>query len=84
MCIIDIPILGFDFVGHKRSVNDLVLNQDNKSIIEQLIFSQDVCDDITEHLKEKEIIEMVVTVLETKLQAEIIYALHAVAQFMNW
>jgi len=77
-------ILGFDFVEHKKSVNDLVLNQDNKSIIEQLIFSQDVCDDITEHLKEKEIIEMVVTVLETKLQAEIIYALNAVTQFMNW
>ena len=77
-------ILGFEFVDHQSIVVEFVLDKDDKDFIERLIFSQDIADNISEHISEREVIKIVVMVLETKLQAVVIYVLHAVAQFMNW
>merc|ERR1712013_876640 len=74
-------ILGFEFVDHQSIVVEFVLDQDDKDFIERLIFSQEISDNISEHKSEREVKKIVVMVLETKLQAVVIYVLHAVAQF---
>lgn len=77
-------ILGFEFVEHKNSWRESGLAECDKMLVEKLCFSQELPDSNSQTLSEKEVIWITVTVLETKLQAEIIYALHAVTQFMNW
>ena len=75
-------LLGFESVDNENTVNGFDLDEEEKALIYNLCFISDQREDCS--LSDSVSTLSVVTVQETKLQAEIVYALHAVTQFMNW
>ena len=62
-------------------MNDEVLNECEKELGYEVCFR---VEQTKNNEKDSLSILTLVTVQEAKMQAEIIYALHAVTQFMNW
>ena len=79
-------LLGFEFVDNEKSTSEFTLDEDEKELVYKLCFVSDNKDDysITIIVGDSVSILDVIMVQETKLQAEIVYALHAFTQFMNW
>jgi len=75
-------LLGFESADNENTVNGYDLDEEEKALTYNLCFISDQTEEYS--LSDSLSTLSVVTVQETKLQAEIIYALHAVTQFMNW
>jgi len=75
-------LLGFSLDDYENELIDKVLDKSQKEIIYNICIKQ-FNNKETFPLK-KVSLETVVTVQEARLQAEIVYALHAVTQFMNY
>ena len=77
-------LLGFEFVANENAVNDEVLNEREKELVYKVCFRDEQTKNSSNFKKDSLSILTLVTVQEAKMQAEIIYALHAVTQYMNW
>ena len=77
-------LLGFEFVANENAMNNEVLNENEKELVYKVCFMDEQTQYYSQNEKDSFSIITVVTVQEAKMQAEIIYALHAVTQFMNW
>ena len=77
-------LLGFEFVNYDNALNDEVLNEHEKELVYKVCFMDEQYKDYSNSEGDSLSILTLVTVQEGKMQAEIIYALHAVTQFMNW
>ena len=75
-------LLGFESADNENTVNGYDLDEEEKALTYKFCFISDQTEEYS--LSDSLSTLSVVTVQETKLQAEIIYALHAVTQFMNW
>jgi hypothetical protein len=77
-------LLGFEFVDYDNALKDVVLDDHEKEFIYKVCFMDKQTEDHATNEKDSLSILTLVTLQEAKMQAEIIYALHAVTQFMNW
>ena len=77
-------LLGFEFVNYNNALNDEVLNEHEKELVYKVCFMDAQYKDYSNSEGGSLSILTLVTVQEAKMQAEIIYALHAVTQYMNW
>ena len=77
-------LLGFEFVDNEKTTPERALDDDEKDLVYKLCFASDDMDDYSMNICDSGSILDVIMVQETKLQAEIVYVLHAVTQFMNW
>ena len=65
-------------------MNNEVLNENEKELVYKVCFMDEQTKNYSKNERDSLSILTLVTVQEAKMQAEIIYALHAVTQFMNW
>ena len=65
-------------------MNDEVLSVQEKELVYKMCFIAEQFEDYSKNEGGSLSLITLVTVQEAKMQAEIIYALHAVTQFMNW
>jgi len=77
-------LLGFEIVDNEKITSEFTLDEDEKELVYKLCFASDEMDDYSISAGDSVSMLNVIMVQETKLQSEIVYALHAVTQFMNW